>query len=161
MRPTFCKVSVGPILSGGQEAGRDGVGQLVGPGLAAEIVEPGVAEAGVRIVLQQIGARQAALRELIPAGEGHAVLSGAKLVEVDHLAPAYPGWQKVPPGGSQPSAAALPLWGPFKQTVGQPPKTLAEFSPNCNSPGGRASGPTTETRPGTTAPLNARLFSTD
>jgi hypothetical protein len=75
-----------------QKAGRDGVGQLVGPGIAAEIVEPGVAEAGVRIVVQQIDARKAALRELIPAGEGHAVLSGAKLVEVDHLALAYPGW---------------------------------------------------------------------
>jgi len=58
---------------------------------------------------QKIDARKAALRELIPAGEGHAVLSGAKLVEVDHLALAYPVWQKVPPGGGRPSAGALPL----------------------------------------------------
>ena len=72
--------------SGGvQEAGRDGLGQLVGPGIAAE-VELGVAEAGVRRIGQKIDARKAALRELIPAGEGHTVQSGAKLVEVNHLA---------------------------------------------------------------------------
>jgi hypothetical protein len=41
------------MLSGVQEAGRDGLGQLVGPGIAAEIVEPGVAEAGVRLVVQE------------------------------------------------------------------------------------------------------------
>jgi hypothetical protein len=35
---------------------------------------------------QKIDAGKAALREFIPAGEGHAVLSGAKFVEVDHLA---------------------------------------------------------------------------
>jgi hypothetical protein len=34
---------------------------------------------------QKIDAGKAALREFIPAGEGHAVLSGAKFVEVDHL----------------------------------------------------------------------------
>jgi hypothetical protein len=68
------------------------VGQLVGPGISAEIGEPGVAETGVRLVVQKIDARKAALREFIPAGEGHAVLSGAKLVEVDHLALAYPGF---------------------------------------------------------------------
>ena len=67
------------------------MGQLVGPGISAE-VELGVAEAGVRLVVKKINARQAALREFIPAGEGHAVLSGAKLVEVDHLALAYPGF---------------------------------------------------------------------
>jgi len=72
------------ILSGVQEAGRDGLGQLVGPGIAAE-VESGVAEAGVGLIGQKIDARKAALRELIPAGEGHAVLSGAKFLEVDHL----------------------------------------------------------------------------
>jgi hypothetical protein len=66
------------------------MGQLVGPGIAAEIVEPGIAEASVRIVVEQIDAGKAALRELIPTGEMHAVLSGAKLVEVDHLALAYP-----------------------------------------------------------------------
>jgi hypothetical protein len=44
---------------------------------------------------QKIDARKAALRELIPAGEGHAVLSGAKLVEVDHLALAYPGFLEM------------------------------------------------------------------
>jgi hypothetical protein len=74
------------VESGGvQEAGRDGLGQLVGPGIGAEI-ELGVAEAGVGLMGQKIDARKAALRELIPAGEGHTVLSGAKLVEVDHLA---------------------------------------------------------------------------
>jgi hypothetical protein len=80
-----------------QEAGRDSVGQLVGPGIAAEIVEPGVAEAGVGIVIQQIDAGKTAFRELIPAGDGHAVLSGAKLVKVNHLALAYPGWGEVRP----------------------------------------------------------------
>jgi hypothetical protein len=35
---------------------------------------------------QEIDAGKAALREFIPAGEGHAILSGAKFVEVDHLA---------------------------------------------------------------------------
>jgi hypothetical protein len=35
---------------------------------------------------EKINARQAALREFIPAGKGHAVLSGAKFVEVDHPA---------------------------------------------------------------------------
>jgi hypothetical protein len=35
---------------------------------------------------QKIDARKTALRELIPAGEGHAILSAAKLVKVDHLA---------------------------------------------------------------------------
>jgi hypothetical protein len=35
---------------------------------------------------QKIDARKAALRELIPAGEGHTVLSGAKFVEINHLA---------------------------------------------------------------------------
>ena len=29
------------------------MGQLVGPGISAEIVEPGVAEAGVRLVVQE------------------------------------------------------------------------------------------------------------
>jgi len=71
--------------SGVLEAGRDGVGQLVGPGIGAE-VESGVAEAGVRLMGQKIDARKTALRKLIPAGEGNAVLSGAKLAEVDHLA---------------------------------------------------------------------------
>ena len=36
-----------------QEAGGDGVGQLVRPGIAAEIVELGVAEAGVRLIVQE------------------------------------------------------------------------------------------------------------
>jgi len=68
-----------------QEAGRDGLGQLVGPGIGAEI-ELGVTEAGVALMGQKIDAGKAALREFVPAGEGHAVLSGPKFVEVDHLA---------------------------------------------------------------------------
>jgi hypothetical protein len=72
-------------LTGVQEAGRDGLGQPVGPRIAAE-VESGVAEAGVGHIGQKIDARKAALREFISAGEGHAVLRGAKFVEVDHLA---------------------------------------------------------------------------
>ena len=79
------------------------MGQLVGPGISAEI-ELGFAETGVRLVVQKIDAREAALRELIPAGKMHAVLSGAKLVEVDHLALAYPGFSEVQPGGGRPSS---------------------------------------------------------
>jgi hypothetical protein len=55
------------MLSGGQEAGRDSLGQLVGPGIAAE-VESGVAEAGVGLLGQKKDAGKAALREFIPAG---------------------------------------------------------------------------------------------
>ena len=93
------------------------MGQLVGPGIAAEIVEPGVAEAGVRIVVQQIDARKAALRELIPAGERHAVLSGAKLVEVDHLA-----LSKRCRWGLPSYFGSLAVVGPFKPTVPRPKK---------------------------------------
>jgi hypothetical protein len=53
--------------AGLQEAGRDGLGQLVGPGIAAE-VESGVAEAGVGLLGQKIDAGKTALREFIPAG---------------------------------------------------------------------------------------------
>jgi hypothetical protein len=35
---------------------------------------------------QKIDAGKAALREFVSAGQGHAVLSGPKFVEVDHLA---------------------------------------------------------------------------
>ena len=86
------------------------------------------------VVGQKIDARKAALRELIPAGEGHAVLSGAcKLVEVDHLALAYPGFQRCSRG--RPAAfGVLPLWGLSRQTVPRPQKTIAESFPNCNFP---------------------------
>jgi hypothetical protein len=52
-------------LSGVQEAGRDGLGQLVGPGIGAE-VKSAVAEAGVGHIGQKIDARKTALREFIP-----------------------------------------------------------------------------------------------
>jgi hypothetical protein len=61
------------------------LGQLVGPGIGAEVYL-GVTEAGVGLLGEEIDADKAALREFIPAGGGHAVLSGAKFVEVDHLA---------------------------------------------------------------------------
>jgi hypothetical protein len=61
------------------------LGQFVGPGIGAE-VESGVAEAGAGLLGQKIDAGKAALREFVPAGEGQAVLCGAKFVEVDHLA---------------------------------------------------------------------------
>ena len=69
--------------SGVQQAGRDGLGQLVGPGIAAK-VESGVAEAGAGLLGQKIDAGKAALREFVPAGQWHAVLSGPKFVEVDN-----------------------------------------------------------------------------
>jgi hypothetical protein len=112
-----------------QEAGRDSLGQLVGPGIAAE-VELGVAEAGVRIVGQQIDAGKTALRELIPAGEGHAVLSGAKLVEVDHLALAYPGWWKVRPGGGREPCR----YGAFSSKLSGGPQKLSRNPPKTAIP---------------------------
>jgi hypothetical protein len=56
------------------------VGQLVRPGISAEIEEPGVAQAGVPLIVYQIDARKAALRKLVSAAEGDTILSGAKLV---------------------------------------------------------------------------------
>jgi hypothetical protein len=81
-----CRAATGyRILSGVQEAGRDGLGQFVGPGIAAEIKST-VAEAGVGLLGQKVDARKTALREFISTGYGYAVQSGAKFVEVDHLA---------------------------------------------------------------------------
>jgi hypothetical protein len=67
------------------EAGGYHVGQLVRPGIGAEIEGAGIAQAGVPLIVHQVDAPIAALRELISAAEGDAILSGAKLVQVNHF----------------------------------------------------------------------------
>ena len=61
------------------------MGQFVRPGIGAEIEGPGVAHAGVPLIVHQVDAGKAALRELTPTTEGQAVLSGAKLIQVERL----------------------------------------------------------------------------
>jgi hypothetical protein len=74
----------------------------------------GVAEAGVGLVGQKIDAGKAALRKFIPAGKGHAVASGAKFVEVDHLALSKKCNRSI--------AGVLPLWGFSSQSSRDPEK---------------------------------------
>jgi hypothetical protein len=70
------------------EAGGCHVGKLVRPGIGAEIEGAGIAQAGIPLIVHQVDARKAALRELISAAEGDTILSGAKLVHVNHFSDA-------------------------------------------------------------------------
>lgn len=72
-------------LCGIHKAGRHGMGQFVRPGVTAEVVAPRVAQAGVSLIVHQIDASKAELRELISATRGHTILPRPKLVHVNHL----------------------------------------------------------------------------
>jgi hypothetical protein len=66
------------------EASRDHLRQFVGPGIAAVIVKRGVAEAHRGFFVQEIHAAKTTVREYIGAGEGHAILAGAKFIQIKH-----------------------------------------------------------------------------
>lgn len=63
------------------EAGRDGLGQLIGPAIGAEIIG-GVTEANRCFIKQQIDAGKAGIRQLISAGTGKTIKSGAEFREI-------------------------------------------------------------------------------
>lgn len=65
------------------QAGGDGVGQLIGPAIGAEIVG-GVTETNRGFILQEIDTGKAAFREFIPGGAGDTEKSGAEFREDNH-----------------------------------------------------------------------------
>ena len=64
------------------KAGWHGVSELVRPGVGAAIIERGVTEAYLGLLMEQVDAPKAALRHFIRTREGHPITSGPKFLQV-------------------------------------------------------------------------------